>query len=211
MSFAQQRLWFLDQMTPQNAAYNIPATIHITTTLDLDALQRSLQAMIERHEVLHTTFAMIDGQPKQLIVPARSVSIHEIDLQTLPQIEREAAIQRLTMEAAAQPFDLSQGPLLRLTVLHLNEKEHMLVLVIHHIISDGWSIAVFFQELVTLYEAFSTNQETALPDLPVQYADFATWQQSLPAGKLLFQHDPKIGEFAGARQRPAAVCAVGWF
>lgn len=183
-SFAQQRLWFLDQMTPRNTAYNIPATIHIKTLLNIEALRRGIQTLIERHEVLRTTFALIDGQLKQVVLREPEVFLREIDLRMLPENERNARARQLTEAAAAEPFDLARGPLLRFLLLRLQADEYMLVLVIHHIVADGWSIGVFFQELVTLYGDFAHTRPLSVPALPVQYADYAAWQQALVQGEL---------------------------
>lgn len=184
-SFAQHNLWVVDQMMPGNAAYNIPAVIRIQTVLDMAVLRHSLQQMVLRHETLRTTFAMIDHQLMQVLVPAQALALAEKDLRTIPVAEREAIARQYTEEEAANPFDLARGPLFRLTVLHLDEQEHLLVLVMHHSISDGWSIGVFFQELRALYTAFAAGQPSPLAELPAQYADFAAWQQERARGEVL--------------------------
>ncbi|HET8842786.1 MAG TPA: amino acid adenylation domain-containing protein, partial [Ktedonobacteraceae bacterium] len=184
-SFAQQNIWLLDQMMPGNAAYNIPALIHIHSTLDLEILQQSLQEMVRRHEILRTTFALIDGQVMQVISPTRLLPLAQEDLRNTPLNERETIIQRSAEMEAARSFDLAHGPLLRLTLLRLDEQEHVLILVMHHSISDGWSVGVFFQELRALYAAFAAGQSSPLAELPVQYADFAAWQRERTGGELL--------------------------
>src|SRR5690348_4044745 len=137
-SFAQQRLWFLDQLEPESAAYNIPTSIQLNVALDVEVLERSLNALIERHEVLHTTFVAVDGMPMQVIAPSFKVSLPVVNLSTLPEAQREVEMLRLANEEAAYPFDLVQGPLLRTTLLKLASEEYVLLLTIHHIISDGW-------------------------------------------------------------------------
>ena len=190
-SFAQQRLWFLDQLEPNSATYNMVAAARISVPLNREALECSLNALIERHEVLRTTFTVRDGQPVQVVAPTLTVTVSVIDLQHLPGPQREAETFRLENQEAQRPFDLVRGPLLRLAVLRLDRQEYELLLVIHHIIFDGWSIGVFFRELHAFYQAFVTGQSAtfaALPDLPIQYADFASWQQEWLQGDLLAEH-----------------------
>jgi len=184
-SFAQQRLWFLDQLEPGSATYNMVSTVRITAPLNEEALVRSLNALIERHEILRTTFLVRDGQPMQVVAPTLSVPLPIVDLQPLPQQEREAEAFRLANQEAQQPFDLTKGLLMRTTLLRLGAQEYVLLLVIHHIIFDGWSEGVFFRELETLYQAFATGASAALPDLPIQYADFAAWQREWLQGEVL--------------------------
>jgi surfactin family lipopeptide synthetase A len=176
-TFAQQRLWFLDQLAPQSAVYNIPACLRISTTLDVETLEQSLHALVQRHEILRTTFAAVDGHPMQVIAPSLTLPLPTIDLSALPMAEREAEALRLANDEVRRPFDLIQGPLLRMLLLRLGAEEHLLVLTMHHTISDGWSINLLFQELATLYTAFASGAPSPLPDLPIQYADFALWQQ----------------------------------
>jgi amino acid adenylation domain-containing protein len=178
-SFAQQRLWFIDQLDPHNAAYTIPASMHFHGQLDMLALQKSLAEMAQRHEVLRTTFVQIDGQLMQVIVP---------DVQ--PGVVNLGAINRAPTlrEEAAKPFDLTRGPLWRVMLFELEPEQYTLFLLIHHSIADGWSIGLFFQELTTLYTAFSTGQRSPLSALPVQYADFAIWQRANLAEERLTEH-----------------------
>src|SRR5260370_18465892 len=170
-SFAQQRLWFLDQLEPQSTAYNLPAFLRLNIALNVGALEQSVNALIQRHEVLRTSFVAVDGQPMQVIAPALQLPLPLVDLSALPPDEREAEALRLASEQAQRAFDLTQGPLLRVLLLQLAAEEYVLLLTIHHIISDGWSIGVLFQELAALYTAFVIEQPLPLPDLPIQYAD----------------------------------------
>ncbi|HEY0603237.1 MAG TPA: amino acid adenylation domain-containing protein [Herpetosiphonaceae bacterium] len=178
LSFAQQRLWFLDQLTPGNTAYNISSVVRLRGPLDIALLERSLSATVERHEALRTTFAMIDGQAAQMIQPA-AVTLPVIDLHPAAQ---DAEVRRRAVIEARRPFDLQRGPLLRVMLLRLTAHEHILILVMHHIIADGWSMGVLLYELTTLYHAFSQGQQSPLPPLPIQYADFAVWQRAWISG-----------------------------
>lgn len=187
-SLAQQRLWFLDQLEPHSAAYNIPASIRLKTAVDVRALEQSLTALIARHEVLRTTFAAVDGQPMQVIAPSLTVPLRVVDLSALPQTQREDEVLRLANEDVQGPFDLVHGPLLRTALLRLAANEHVLLLTIHHIICDGWSLSVLYQELATLYQAFLAGQPSPLANLPVQYADCVLWQQEWLQGEELASH-----------------------
>jgi amino acid adenylation domain-containing protein len=183
-SFSQERLWFLDQLTPGTPVYNVAGTTSLATWLDVDALERSLNEIVRRHEALRTTFAAIDGQPMQLIAPTLTMPLRVIDLQHLSGAECQAEAERLARAEAVQPFDLAHGPLLRALLLRRTH-DHLLVLVMHHIISDGWSIGIFFSELTALYETFSTGRPSLLPEIPLQYADFAEWQHRRLQGETL--------------------------
>jgi len=185
LPFAQERLWFLDQLEPGNAAYNISAAYHIRGLLSVAALEQSLNEIVRRHEVLRTTFVMEDGQPVQVIAPALSLTLSVVDSRKLPETKREAEVQRLAVEEALRPFDLARGPLLRATLLWLGDEDHVLFLMMHHIVSDGWSIGIFNRELSVLYEAFSAGKPSLLPELPIQYADFAHWQRRWLQGEVL--------------------------
>ncbi|MFP2903378.1 condensation domain-containing protein, partial [Corallococcus sp. 4LFB] len=140
LSFAQQRLWFLDQLQPGSAFYNLPAAVRLTGPLDESALRRTFDELVRRHEALRTTFQVRDGQPAQVITPAAGAVLEVVDLEALPQAEREAEAQRRAQREAQRPFDLGQGPLFRAKLLRLSATEHVLVLVMHHIVSDGWSM-----------------------------------------------------------------------
>ena len=177
LSSAQQRLWFLDQLEPDSSAYNLPRAYRLTGQLNLVALEKSLGEIIQRHEALRTTFSSVNGQPIQVITEDINFSLPLVDLRNLPETEREAQAQRLVIQEREQPFDLATGSLWRTQLLHLDQQEYLLLVTMHHSVSDGWSIGVFEQELAALYEAFCTEKPSPLPELPIQYADFAHWQQ----------------------------------
>jgi hypothetical protein len=178
LSFAQQRMWFLEQLTPGTATYNIPCAIRLSGRLDVAALERSLNEIVRRHETLRTTFADRDGRPIQIVSESLALPLSFIDLRGLGEVERAARAASLLNDDAQQPFDITRGPLLRATLVRVaEEEEYVLLLTIHHIICDKWSLDVFLRELVLLYGAFSRNQPSPLPELPFQYADFAQWQQ----------------------------------
>ncbi|QRN95171.1 non-ribosomal peptide synthase/polyketide synthase [Archangium violaceum] len=185
LSFAQQRLWFLDQLMPGNALYGIPAALRLEGQLDVAALEASFKALAARHEVLRTTFQGRDGQVFQVIAPEPLQRLEVVDLTTLPESEREAAALRHASEEAQRPFDLARGPLLRTLLLKLGESVHALVLTVHHIISDAWSTGILVRELVELYDAAVRRRQSQLPELPVQYADFAAWQREWLKGETL--------------------------
>ncbi len=186
LSFAQARLWFLNQLEGETATYNIPETLHLTGSLNVAALEMAVQEIVQRHEILRTTFLMVNGSPVQVIADTTTVNISVVDWRTdrravLSLLEESSIeVRRWVKEEIARPFDLSNGPLLRVTVLRLSEQSHVLVLVMHHIISDGWSLGIFFQELAALYTGNSS-----LPPLPLQYADFASWQRRSLNGEVL--------------------------
>ncbi|NVJ15426.1 non-ribosomal peptide synthase/polyketide synthase, partial [Myxococcus sp. AM010] len=183
LSFAQQRLWFLEQLAPGSAFYNVPAVVKLSGPLDVLALERSFDALVRRHESLRTTFRADGGAPVQVIAPAGQVAFTFEDLSGLPDAEQEA--QRRAEVEALRPFELAQGPLLRTTLLRLGEREHVLVLMTHHIVSDGWSMGVLVREVAALYEAFSQGRPSPLPELPVQYPDYAVWQREWLKGEVL--------------------------
>ncbi|HEY0737078.1 MAG TPA: amino acid adenylation domain-containing protein, partial [Herpetosiphonaceae bacterium] len=187
LSFAQQRLWFLDQLEPNSPLYNIVSAVRLIGRLDTSALQRSFDAIAERHAALRTTFAIVDQQPVQVIAPPAPVDIPFVDLRSLPTAERAATAQELAGKKALQPFDLKRGPLLRVTLLQLEETEHVVLFTMHHIISDGWSIGVMIRELATLYLAFANGRPSPLPELPIQYVDFAVWQRQWLQDQVLDQ------------------------
>jgi amino acid adenylation domain-containing protein len=185
LSFAQQRLWFLDQLDPGHATYNMPAALRLTGLLDVAALERSFYEIVRRHQALRTTFPAAGGQPFQVIAPPAAEPLPLVDLGELPEIRQQAEAQRLAAEEAQRPFDLARGPLLRAAVLRLDEKEHVLLVTMHHIVSDGWSVGIFIREIVALYGAFVRGRRSPLPDLPLQYADFAIWQRAWLQGEIL--------------------------
>ncbi|MEG4918277.1 amino acid adenylation domain-containing protein [Microcoleus sp. B7-D4] len=185
LSFAQQRLWFLDQLMSGTPLYNIPNAIGLKGSLNVTALEQSLSEIVRRHEALRTNFSAVNGQPIQIIRPAATLLLPIVDLRKLPETEREVEAQRLATEGAQCPFDLVNEPLFRVNLLHLGKEEHLLLLTMHHIVSDGWSLGVFMRELSVLYEAFSTEKSSSLPELPIQYADFAVWQNEWLVGEVL--------------------------
>ncbi|MGQ4807000.1 D-alanine--D-alanyl carrier protein ligase [Candidatus Entotheonellaceae bacterium PAL068K] len=212
LSFAQQRLWFLDQLIGPSAAYNIPAGIHISGQLEIPLLERAFNEIVRRHEILRTTFPAVDGQPVQAIAPTLTLPLRFVDLQHVSKPQQDAVVNRLAAQEARQLFDLARGPLFRYTLLRLaavpqpcttaheeppthptrqpaghaaHNTEHILLVNMHHIISDGWSIGVLTRELTTLYTAFSMGQPSPLPELSIQYADFAQWQRQWLSGEVL--------------------------
>ena len=187
-SFAQQRLWFLDQLEPGNTSYNIPITIEIAGSLDLAVLDISFAQLIERHEVLLTIFREREGQPYHVIIPHGSLNTTLIDLQALSENQSQTIAMSINEQEAQLSFDLSRGPLLRCTLLRLNSQKHWLRLNMHHIVSDGWSMGVFVEELTNLYQACKTGKASALLPLTIQYADYAQWQRNWLQGDVLKGH-----------------------
>lgn len=185
LSFAQERLWFLHQLDPDNSAYNIPIAWRFRGKLNIVTLKQSLNAIVRRHEALRTQFASVQGKPTQKIVSCLDLALPVIDLQALPEQQREIEVQRLAAEEAKRPFDLETEPLLRVTLLQLNRSESILLVILHHIIADGWSRGVLLKELATFYRAFEQGQPLSLPELPIQYVDFAVWQRQWLAGEEL--------------------------
>ncbi len=186
LSFAQERLWFLDQIEQgHTATYNIATAVRLHGALHVEALRRSLDEIMRRHSSLRTSFKMVDGQPVQVIAPPQSFDIQLVDLGELTETEREEEALKLATEEARFPFDLTRGPLLRATLVRIGEVEHVLLVTMHHIASDGWSMGVFVHEFETLYKAFSTSRPSPLEELPVQYADYAQWQREWLTGEVL--------------------------
>ncbi|HET8846339.1 MAG TPA: amino acid adenylation domain-containing protein, partial [Ktedonobacteraceae bacterium] len=178
LSFAQERLWFLEQIASNSTAYTVLMARRIRGNLNIFALERSLMVLIERHEALRTTIALDENGPVQIIAPALAVSLPVSDLAYLQEAEREAEVQRLATLESSTPFDLSRGPLLRARLLRVEELQHVLLITIHHIASDGWSQSILYRELETLYTAFCQGYQASLPPLSVQYADYAVWQRN---------------------------------
>jgi amino acid adenylation domain-containing protein len=176
-SIAQEHFWVFDQLLPDLPLFNIPYVVRLVGVLDVATLEQSFNAIIERHEALRTTFASVDEQLVQVIVPTLHMRLTVRDLRELPETEREDEAQRLVQAESQRPFDLVQGPLLRGCLLRLGEQEYRLLVTLHHIISDGWSVGVLMRELAIVYDAFTTGQPSPLPALPIQYADFAAWQR----------------------------------
>ncbi len=185
LSFAQQRLWFIEQLAPGGFSYNVPLFARLTGPLDVAALEYSLGAIVQRHEALRTTFTEMDGQPVQRIAPELALTLPVEALETLTEAERYRELQRRAELEAQRPFDLRRGPLIRAKLLRLAASEHVLLLVLHHIVCDGWSLGVLLRELEALYRAFCLGTRSSLPALPVQYADFAVWQRQWLRGEVL--------------------------
>src|SRR3989442_1819059 len=213
VSFAQQRLWFLDQLEAGQAFYNIPVALHLTGRLDIAALEATLTEIVRRHEALRTSFPVIDGQPCQQVSAPEALRLPLHDLSDLRAEERQTAAQHLTSEEAAGPFNLESGPLFRARLLRLAAAEHVLVLNMHHIVSDGWSIGVLIKELSTLYTAYAQGEASPLAELPIQYADYAVWQRERMQGEVLAEQlqywreqlggAPAVLEFPPDHARPA--------
>ncbi|MBD2092816.1 amino acid adenylation domain-containing protein [Microcoleus sp. FACHB-1515] len=184
-SFAQQRLWFIEQLVPEAALYTIPLVFRLKGSLDRSILEASLQAIIARHESLRTTFEFIDGQLMQTISASLQISLPLIDLQTLPATARESIALTEIRQAIEQPFDLHQGPLLRAKLWQIAAQEHLLLILLHHIIFDEWSSGVLIRELGAVYGAIANQQSVSLPELPIQYADFSHWQREWLQGEVL--------------------------
>ncbi len=205
VSFGQQRLWLLDRLEPDGAAYNIPLALHLRGALDAPALAAALGEVVRRHETLRTTFTAVDGLPRQVIRPAAPAGagppppLPEIDLAGLGAQRRAAEARRRLAEEAHRPFSLERGPLLRTALLRLDESEHVLLATMHHIVSDGWSLPIFGREVWASYAALAAGRAPALPELAVQYADFAAWQRGWLEGPVL------AAELAHWRQRLAGL------
>ncbi|MCP4664192.1 MAG: amino acid adenylation domain-containing protein [bacterium] len=191
LSFAQQRLWLIEQLHPGTATYNLPTAVRLRGTVAPAALRQGLDEVVRRHEVLRTTFGTISGRPVQVIRPPAPVPAPLIDLSRLAEPRREAALRRLSGEEASRPFDLERGPLLRSAFYRLAAAEHVVLVTMHHIVSDGWSMGIFVREVTALYQALSDGRalcdgrRSVLPELPIQYADFAAWQRRWLEGEVL--------------------------
>jgi len=193
LSFAQERLWFLDQVSPGSPVYNIPLAAHWDGPLAVLALEQSLNEIVRRHEVLRTTFIVVEEHPIQIIAPELTMAWPSVDLREMPAHLREIELRRLLTEEACQPFSLTRGPLIRTGLIHLTDHEYLLLLTMHHIISDGWSLEILGQELSALYELYTTaatqdlssRVRSRLSPLPMQYADYAIWQRAWLQGEVL--------------------------
>ena len=184
LSFAQERLWFLNQLEGSSATYNMPVAVSISGNLNIKALQEALLEIVRRHEVLRTSFQTVNGRPIQVIAPEVTVNIKVVDLQELEATESETVLHKLAQQEAITPFDLEIAPLIRCSLVQLDAREYVLLLVMHHIISDGWSMGILIAELSSLYQAFSAGVPSPLPELPIQYADFAIWQKQWLSGEV---------------------------
>jgi aspartate racemase len=185
LSFAQQRLWFLAQLDPDNPSYNVPQALRLKGVLEINALEQAINAIIARHESLRTTFKATDEQPVQIVSPVHEIKLAFTDLKELPEAEREAEARRLATAEARRPFDLNRDYPLRAALVRIEDDDHLLLLTMHHIVSDGWSMGVLTRELSTIYDAIAANQPIELAELPVQYADFAEWQREWLQGEVL--------------------------
>ncbi len=185
LSFAQQRLWFLNQLEPDSPFYNIFAALSLNGVLNVAALEQSFNEIIQRHEILRTTFNVVNGEPIQIINPQQKLTIKLIDLTALPAQKRETEALQLVNKEAGQPFDLATGLLVRSTLLCLDEAEHILLFTMHHIVSDGWSTDILVREVATLYECYCNGKPSPLPELPIHYADYALWQRKSLQGEML--------------------------
>ncbi|HEX4499474.1 MAG TPA: condensation domain-containing protein, partial [Thermoanaerobaculia bacterium] len=218
LSFAQARLWFIDQLDPGSPLYNVPAALRVAGPLDATVLARALSEIVRRHEALRTIFMESDappqGGPVQVIQPAEPFRLSRVDLSAMPEMERETQLLALIREEADRPFDLARGPLLRALLVRLAEGDHAVLLTLHHIASDGWSLGLLVREIAALYPAFAAGRPSPLPELPVQYADFAVWQRSWLCGEVLegeinwwrghLAGLPPLLELPTDRPRPAA-------
>ncbi|HEV2736504.1 MAG TPA: amino acid adenylation domain-containing protein, partial [Longimicrobiaceae bacterium] len=213
LSFAQERRWFLDRLQPGSASYNVPQALRLGGVLDRAALERALGEIVRRHEALRTVFGEVEGSPVQVVRPFGGFVLPVEDLSGLGEAEREAQVERRAADEGARPFDLDAGPLFRAALLRLGEQEHVLLLCMHHIVSDGWSMGVLFRELSALYTAYREGSESPLEELPVQYADYAVWQRRRLRGEALerqlgYWRDrlagaPELLELPTDRPRPA--------
>ncbi|HEX9936860.1 MAG TPA: condensation domain-containing protein, partial [Longimicrobium sp.] len=213
LSFAQERLWFIDRLEPGSPVYNIPVAWRLGGALDVEALERSLGEIVWRHEALRTVFAEVDGTAVQVIAPFGGFVLPVEDLSGLGEANREAALRRRAGEEARRPFDLAAGPLFRAALLRLGTADHVLLLTVHHIVSDGWSLGVLYRELSTLYAAYREGCESPLPELGVQYADYAVWQRehlrdAVLEGELSYWRErlagaPELLELPADHPRPA--------
>ncbi|MEG5173406.1 amino acid adenylation domain-containing protein [Microcoleus sp. B3-D7] len=185
LSFAQERLWFFDQLEPGNPFYNLCGAVRVSGQLNVEALRQSIEKIIERHEVLRTAFVAVEGQPIQVVAAAGDWTLPVIDLSSRSPDDRQAEVQRLSALQARAPFDLGQSSLLRAKLLRLDFTEHVLLLTVHHIVFDGWSLGVFLRELAEFYQAFASDRLPLLSPLPIQYADFAAWQRQQLQGEIL--------------------------
>ncbi|MCP4104685.1 MAG: amino acid adenylation domain-containing protein [Desulfobacteraceae bacterium] len=185
LSLAQQRIWFLCQLEKETSVYNESFAFRLTGALNIAVLEQSLTEIIRRHEILRTIFPVTDGSPVQAIVPAQSASLSLVDITDSPENEHDTEMQQLLTKETQRPFDLERGPLLRITLIRLGMTKHLLLITMHHIIFDGWSMGIFNWELSVLYKAFSSGRPSPLPDMSAQYADFAHWQWQWVQGDVL--------------------------
>jgi hypothetical protein len=219
LSFAQERMWFINQMDQDSSAYHISMALHLIGALDVQALEQSLSEIIRRHEVLRTTFMNQGGQPVQIIAENAEFVLPVIDFTVKGGLPDKAEVRKLAKKEAQRPFDLSRDLLLRASLVRLGAEDHGLFLIMHHIVSDAWSMRILFHELSSLYAAYTRHEAAQLPPLPIQYADFATWQRAWLAGEALeeqlaywkeqLQDAPAMLELPADRSRPAIQSGAG--
>ncbi|MEN3327380.1 MAG: hypothetical protein V7638_2187, partial [Acidobacteriota bacterium] len=212
-SFAQERIWFLQQLEPESAAYNVPRAIRILGRLDLKLLQQSLNEIIARHESLRTRFSVVDGNLMQIVAESCPIEIPVEELSGFPIAEATVRAKAIAKVEATLPFDLSVGPVVRARILRLGAEEHVLLLTLHHIVSDAWSAGILFQELTTCYREFSKHRSSPLLPLPLQYGDYAEWQRDWLQGDVLQEQlrfwgskladAPPVLDLPADRPRPA--------
>jgi aspartate racemase len=213
LSYYQQGLWVLNQLMPNTSLYHVPKAVRLTGKLDVSALQRSLDHIVTRHEALRTTFAIVDGAPLQIVNETRTLEMPLIDLSHLGEAEREAEAHRVLRVESRRTFDLCTGPLIRAVLLRLKEREHILLVTTHHIVTDGWSMGIFHRELMELYEAFSNSKPSPLAELQIQYPDYASWhrqwfqgdvyQSQISYWKKQFKTQPPVLELPTDHPRPS--------
>ncbi|HSF42470.1 MAG TPA: amino acid adenylation domain-containing protein, partial [Thermoanaerobaculia bacterium] len=219
LSFSQQRLWFIDRLEPGNTAYNLADALKLRGRLDVPVLSRVLSEIVRRHEALRTAFDVFEGRPVQRVEAPAPVAVPIVDLSGLPEGELEAEARRLAAEEARTPFDVPRGPHLRVHLLRLSGDEHAVLFTTHHIVSDGWSLGVLVREIAALYTAFAEEKPSPLPELPIQYPDFADWQRRHLAGEVLEEHlrfwrealsgAPHVLDLPADRPRPAVLTHRG--
>jgi hypothetical protein len=185
LAYAQQRMWFLHELEPESAAYNIASAVQLSGQLNLSALEQAFSEVVRRHEVLRTTFITVKGQPRQVVGQPGIESLSIKDLSCLPSLTQRKLVERLALEEAQRPFSLACGPLLRLQVLRFEKEEHLLLFTVHHIVSDEWSMNAFIRELTSIYHKYAEGQPSALTEVSIQYADFAIWQREVIRGEFL--------------------------
>src|ERR1051325_8870121 len=185
LSFAQQRMWFLDQMEPGTSAVNMPSALRLSGELNVRALEQSLNEVVRRHAILRTVFVAGDERPQQVVQAFKPSKLAVFDLSDLPSEQREAETRQLIARETQQPFDLRQGPVWRARLVRLGAAEHVLLFTMHPIVSDGWSMEILTREVSALYAAYAAGEESPLPELPIQYADYAVWQRQWLQGEVL--------------------------
>lgn len=220
LSYYQQGLWVLSQLMPDTSLYHIPKAMRFTGNLDVEALQRTLDCIVERHEALRTSFATTDDAPVQIVSDRLTIDLPLLDLQHLPEAEQEPETQRILGEEGRRLFDLSRGPLFRALLLRLHKQEHILIVTAHHIVTDGWSVGVLHHELMAVYEAFADGKPSPLPDLPVQYPDYAYWHRQWFQGEVYesqleywknqFKTAPPVLELPTDHARPSVQAHVAF-